>query len=152
MSQLIDYLDDECVLFLSSNSKEEVLRKLVESVAVQKKVTEKDRFYQAIIDRENLVSTGVGMGIAIPHAKLNVCQDFFIAVAVLKKGLEWNAIDDSLVRLVFLIGGPETRQTEYLKILSLITAAMRDEHLRKRLMTAPTPQAFIAILRAALSQ
>ncbi len=152
MVQLIDYLDDECVLFLSSSSKEEVLKKLVDSVATRSKITEKDRFYQAIVDRENLVSTGVGMGVAIPHAKLNVCQDFFIAVAVLEKGLEWNAIDDSLVRLVFLIGGPENRQTEYLKILSLITSAMRDEHLRKRLMTAGTPPAFIAILRAALSR
>jgi nitrogen PTS system EIIA component len=152
MVQLIDYIDDECVLFLNLNTKEEVLRKLVDSVAVQKKLTEKDRFYQAIIDRENLVSTGVGMGIAIPHAKLKVCQDFFIAVAVLKKGVEWNAIDDSLVRLVFLIGGPENRQTEYLKILSLITTAMRDEHLRKRLITAAASQDFIEILRAALSR
>jgi nitrogen PTS system EIIA component len=152
MVQLIDYLDDECVLFLGSNTKEEVIKKLVDAVASQNKVSEKDRFYQAIVERENLVSTGVGMGVAIPHAKLNVCSDFFIAVAVLNKGLEWNAIDDSLVRLVFLIGGPENRQTEYLKILSLITSAMRDEHLRKRLMTAATPQAFIAILRAALTR
>jgi nitrogen PTS system EIIA component len=148
MIQLVEYLTEESILFSGSNTKEEVLKELVDLVASQKKVSEKNRFYQAIAERENLVSTGIGMGIAIPHAKLNVCQDFFIAVAVLIKGVEWNAIDDSLVRLVFLIGGPENRQTEYLKILSLITTAMRDEHLRKRLITTATPKAFMAVMRS----
>jgi PTS system nitrogen regulatory IIA component len=58
-------------------------------------------------------------------------------------------MDDSLVRLVFLVGGPDNKQTEYLKLLSSITVIMRNEQLRRRLTTATTPEAVIAFLRSA---
>ncbi len=147
MIRLLNYIDERLILFLDSATKEEVLKKLVDLVVTTKELPAKDRFYQAILDRENLVSTAIGMGVAIPHAKLPVYSDFFVAVAIMHKGVDWNAIDDSLVRLVFLIGGPDDRQTDYLKLLSSLTVAMRDEQLRRRLVTAPSPQAAVAILR-----
>ena len=62
--------------------------------------------------------TGIGIGVAIPHAKLEGYSDFFIAIGVQKKkGIDWNALDGSDVKLIFMIGGPENKQTEYLKIL-----------------------------------
>ena len=147
MIRLLNYIDERLILFLDASTKEEVLKKLVDLAATTKELPAKDRFYQAVMDRENLVSTAIGMGVAIPHAKLPVYDDFFVAVAILQKGVDWNAIDDSLVRLVFLIGGPEDRQTDYLKLLSSLTVAMRDEQLRRRLVTAPSPQAVVAILK-----
>jgi nitrogen PTS system EIIA component len=147
MIRLSDYVDEKCILFLDDGSKEEVLKKLVDAAEAVKGIPAKDRFYQAILDREQLVSTAIGMGIAIPHAKLPIYSDFFIAIAVLHKGIEWNAIDDASVRLVFLIGGPDNRQTDYLKILSCITSAMRDESLRRRLITATSPTSFAAMLK-----
>ena len=148
MIQLADYLDEQLVIFLAASSKEEVLTALVDLVVQKKELPARDRFYQAIIDREKLVSTAIGLGVAIPHAKLPVYTDFFVGIAILHKGIDWNAIDDSLVRLVFLIGGPENRQTEYLKILSSVTVAMRDEQVRRRLITATSPQSVVAILRS----
>lgn len=148
MIQLADYLDEQLVIFLAASSKEEVLTALVDLVVQKKELPARDRFYQAIIDREKLVSTAIGLGVAIPHAKLPVYTDFFVGIAILHKGIDWNAIDDSLVRLVFLIGGPENRQTEYLKILSSVTVAMRDEQVRRRLITATSPQIVVAILRS----
>lgn len=151
MIQLADYIDEHLVIFLEAATKEEVLKALVDLVVEKKGLPARDRFYQAIIDRENLVSTAIGLGVAIPHAKLPVYTDFFVGVAILHKGIDWNAIDDSLVRLVFLIGGPENRQTEYLKILSSLTVTMRDEQLRRRLITATSPQSVVAILRSTIS-
>jgi PTS system nitrogen regulatory IIA component len=151
MIQLIDYVDERLVIFLDATTKEEVLTRLVDLIAEKKQLPAKDRFYQAIIDRENLVSTAIGLGVAIPHAKLPIYTDFFVAIAVLHKGIDWNAIDDSLVRIVFLIGGPENRQTDYLKILSSLTVSMRDEQLRRRLVTATSPQSVIALLRGVSS-
>lgn len=148
MIRLSDYIDERLVLFLDADSKEDVLKKLVDLVVQQKDLPAGDRFYQAILDREELVSTAIGMGVAIPHAKLPVFTDFFVGIAILQKGIDWNAIDDSLVRLVFLIGGPENRQTDYLKILSSLTVAMRDEHLRRRLTTATSAQTVVGLLRS----
>jgi PTS system nitrogen regulatory IIA component len=147
MLRLSNYLDERLVLFLDSATKEEVLKQLVDLVATTKELPAKDRFYQAILDRERLVSTAIGMGVAIPHAKLPVYSDFFVAIAILHKGIDWNAIDDSLVKLVFLIGGPDNHQTDYLKLLSSLTVTMRDEQLRRRLLTATSPQAVVALLK-----
>ena len=72
------------------------------------------------------------MGVAVPHAKMDNFTDFFIAVGIQKqKGLDWNALDKAPVRLIFMIGGPEDKQSEYLQILSLLTSAIKDVELRK---------------------
>lgn len=151
MIRLSEYIDERLVLFLEATSKDVVLEKLVDLVVSVKELPAHDRLYQAILDREKIVSTAIGMGVAIPHAKLPIYSDFFIAIAVLHKGVEWGAMDDSLVRLVFLVGGPDNKQTEYLKLLSSITVIMRNEQLRRRLTTATTPEAVIAFLRSAIA-
>jgi nitrogen PTS system EIIA component len=150
MIRLSEYIDEKLIVFLDTTSKEAVLKKLVDVVITEKELPAHDRFYQAILDREGLVSTAIGMGVAIPHAKLPVYTDFFMAVGVLQKGIDWSAPDDSLVRLVFLIGGPDNKQTEYLKLLSSITTVMRNEQLRRRLTTATSPEAVAALLRSAV--
>jgi len=147
MVRLIDYLKEECILFLDPTSKEDVIEKLVDVVFASKILPDRELFLKALIDREKLVSTAIGMGVALPHAKLPVYQEFFVSVGILRTGLDWDAIDDSLVRIVFLIGGPEDRQTDYLQLLSSVTVAMRDELLRKRLMTAASPQEVLALLK-----
>jgi nitrogen PTS system EIIA component len=151
MIRLSEYIDERLVFFLDATSKEDVLKRLVDAVITVKELPGHDRFHQAILDREKLVSTAIGMGVAIPHAKLPIYSDFFMAVGVLQKGIDWGAMDDSLVRLVFLVGGPDNKQTEYLKLLSSITTSMRNEQLRRRLMTATSSEVVAALLRSAVS-
>lgn len=129
------YLDEQLIFLLDASSKEEVLSTMVSKTIEVKKLPEGEKFYQAILNREEIVSTGIGMGVAIPHAKLQSYDNFFISIGVLKKGIDWNAFDNAPVRLVFLIGGPDDKQTEYLKILSALTVALRDEELRKLLIS-----------------
>lgn len=147
MIQLADYVDERMIVFLDAATKEEVIAQLVDLAISTKELPAKERFHQAILDREQLVSTAIGMGVAVPHAKLPIYSDFFVAVAILHRGVEWNAIDDTLVRVVFLIGGPDNRQTDYLKILSSVTSIIRDERLRRQLIRSTTPSAVAAILR-----
>lgn len=134
--KIYDYLNEELIFFLDVATKDEALKALVELAVQVKKLPEGERFHQAILDREKIVSTGIGMGVAIPHAKLPTYNDFFIAIAILKTGIDWNALDGAPVRLIFLIGGPDDKQTEYLKILSSLTSVLRDEELRKQLIAA----------------
>ncbi len=130
------YLNDKLVFFLDVASKDEALNQVVQSTIEGMRLPEGERFSKAIFDREKIVSTGIGMGVAIPHAKLTAYNNFFIAVAVLKSGIDWNALDGAPVRLIFLIGGPDDKQTEYLQILSTLTSVVRDEELRKNLIGA----------------
>jgi PTS system nitrogen regulatory IIA component len=136
--KIFSYLNEQLIFLLDAPSKEEVLQTMVSKTIEVRKLPEGEKFYQAILNREEIVSTGIGMGVAIPHAKLQSFKDFFISLGVLKKGVDWNAFDNAPVRLVFLIGGPDDRQTEYLKILSALTVALRDEELRKLLISTTT--------------
>ncbi len=131
------YLDVHLVVFLQASSRDEALEALVDQLAKKKKLKDKDRFFKAILEREKIVSTGIGMGVAVPHAKLKGLNEFFIAIGIQKNtGLEWNALDKAPVRIIFMIGGPDDRQTEYLQILSRLTHTVKDEEIRKKLLKA----------------
>ena len=145
MIKISDYLDPELVAFLDVGSRDEAIRHLVEKVYQAGKLQDKYSFYEAIIDREKIVSTGIGMGAAIPHAKLSSYDNFFIAIGILKKGLDWNSLDGSPVRVIFLIGGPDDKQTEYLQILSKLTQMIKDDQIRKKLLTLSSPEELIEI-------
>ncbi len=139
MVKITRYLDRNHILILKSESRDDVLQKLVELLKEQGKLSDASSFYTAILDREKIVSTGIGMGVAIPHAKLPNFNEFFIAIAILQKGVDWHALDDTPVRIVFLIGGPDDKQTEYLQILSGITMAIKDEARRKKMLNSASP-------------
>ncbi|HSW86670.1 MAG TPA: PTS sugar transporter subunit IIA [Rhabdochlamydiaceae bacterium] len=140
-----NYLDDRLVSFLNVDNRNAVLEELVNVLDVAGKLLDKQSFYKAILEREKIVSTGIGMGVAIPHAKLEGYEDFFIAIGIQKKGIEWNALDGQPVKVIFMIGGPENKQTEYLKILSHLTIAIKDEERRKKLLKATASDEVIAL-------
>jgi len=86
------------------------------------------------------------MGVAIPHAKLQGYTGFFIAVGIQQgAGIEWNSLDSLPVRLIFMIGGPDDQQTEYLKILSQLTRAVKEEERRKKMLKAQSANEVIAL-------
>ncbi len=119
---------------------------LVDLLYKSKKLKDKDQFYKKIIEREKIVSTGIGMGIAIPHAKLKEYDDFFIALGILKNHkINWNSLDYIPVRMVFMIGGPEIKQNEYLQLLSKLTIAIKDDFLRKNILKATNKEEIIKL-------
>lgn len=142
-----DYMRPELVCFLSTTTRNETLQALVHHVAHSGGMKDKHAFYQAIIDREEVVSTGIGMGVAIPHAKLPTYNNFFIAIAILKKLIDWHSLDGAPVQIVFMIGGPDDKQTEYLQILSCLTKGIKDEEIRKKIVTLHEPIAIVELFQ-----
>jgi PTS system nitrogen regulatory IIA component len=139
--RIADYLDSRLIAFLEAQTRDRAIDELIDLLDEEGYLPRKEAFREAIFDREAIVSTGIGMGVAVPHAKLKDFTDFFIAVGIQKgNGLDWNAMDQAPVRLIFMIGGPEDRQSEYLQILSLLTSVIRDVDLRKKLLNAKDPQ------------
>lgn len=148
---LSKYLDAKLVLFLEEKQREQAIIRLVDVVEKRGKILPTSDFCQAIVDREKIVSTAIGSGVAIPHAKVASCKEFFIAVGILRDGgIPWDAMDGSLVRLIFLVGGPENKQTEYLKVLSALTQCVREESRRKKLLKSVTAEQVIEALIAPL--
>ncbi len=143
-----DYLDDRLVVFLKSETQLQAIEELIEALDLAHQLKDKGRFHQAILDREKIVSTGIGLGIAVPHAKLAGYEQFFIAIGVQEgRGIEWNSLDGSQVHLIFMIGGPDNRQTEYLNILSRLTTAVKDSERRKALLRATSARQVIDLFK-----
>lgn len=147
MISITKYLDPKLVAFLKDGKRDSVIRSLVSLLKEENKISEEDELFDAIIEREKIVTTGIGMGVAIPHAKLQEYDDFFIAIGILETGVDWDALDGNVVRLVFLIGGPDDKQTEYLQILSSLTFALKDPDRRKKLLTANTPEDVVKLFK-----
>ncbi|MEC7838909.1 MAG: PTS sugar transporter subunit IIA [Chlamydiota bacterium] len=147
MSKISKYLDKNMVVFLDVNTRDEAVSTLVNLAHEGGKIHDEAEFYNAIIDRERIVSTGIGMAVAIPHAKLAAYDDFFIVIGILSHGVDWNTIDGSAVRIIFMIGGPDDKQTEYLQILSGITSAVKKDDRRKQVINASSQEEVIELLK-----
>ncbi len=143
MIHISKYMAPSLVTFLDIHTRDEAINALVDLLENDHKLHNRKSFYDAIMEREKIISTGIGMGVAIPHAKLPHCNDFFIAIAILKRGVEWKSMDHAPVRLIFMIGGPDDRQTEYLQILSSLTFAVKDEERRKKILTSNSKEAIV---------
>jgi len=145
MVTIKQYLTPKMVSFLDDASRDEVIHSLVKTLGNEKKIQDEEALFNAIIEREKIVTTGIGMGVAIPHAKLQEYHDFFIAIGILQNGVDWSSLDNHPVRLVFLIGGPDDKQTEYLQILSSLTLAVKDEERRKKILNAKSAEEVVKL-------
>ena len=92
------------------------------------KIIDFEKFKNLIIEREQIVTTAIGLGFAIPHVKNNSIKDFFISIFILETSINWNSIDGEPVKVVFLIGGPENHK-QYLQILSKLILIIRNREL-----------------------
>lgn len=140
-------LDERLISFFHATDREAAIRRLVEQCYKNDKIPEIEPFFTKVMEREEIVSTGIGMSVAIPHAKISDFNKFFIAIGILDKGIDWQAIDERPVRLVFLIGGPDNKQTEYLQILSSLTSQLKDEEIRKKMLTLNSPSGIMELFR-----
>jgi nitrogen PTS system EIIA component len=143
---LKDLIRRENVFFIEKTDKLSVLTELAAKSLTLGRVKDPDDFYHAVIERESLMSTGIGLGVAIPHAKLGSIDDFFVSLAVLKTPVEWDALDHKPVKTVFLIGGPDGSQGAYLQLLSQIMLVIKNADRLKKLQAAASEQDVLAAL------
>lgn len=123
---LSDLIDVSAVMpALKANSKKQVLQLLAEKAAAETELSEREIF-DTILQRERLGSTGVGNGIAIPHGKLPGAQRITGVFARLESPVDFDALDDLPVDLLFLLLAPEGAGADHLKALSRIARVLRD--------------------------
>ncbi|MEE8105630.1 MAG: PTS sugar transporter subunit IIA [Planctomycetota bacterium] len=136
----------ERVTLLDAGSKDAALRELAGVVAQADEVADSEALLAAIMDRESIMSTGIGLGIAIPHAKIPTVSDFVVGLGKSQKGLEFNSLDGKPVHIVVMIAGPDHQQERYLQLLARITLKLKDPGVRQRLDQAGDAEAILAAL------
>ena len=129
-------LTDAVILELESTGKSEVLAELSEAAARAEASLDADRLLQVLLDRENLQSTGIGDGVAIPHGKMPGLARLVASFARSRPGVDFQSIDGQPTHLFFLLVVPEHSGGQYLKALARISRFFRDAAFRDRLATA----------------
>ena len=143
MKALSRLLSKDRIAWLESSTKDEALRSLVELIARSAQFPHTEELYQAILERERLLSTGIGLNLAIPHAKLGAVKDFVVAIGIHRRGLPFESLDDKPVHILVMIIGPNFHQEEYLKVLSRVTAFLKDK--RESLLSLSTADEVYAL-------
>lgn len=123
------YLSPKRVLCVEHAEKKELMDMMLELICTSDKVVDPEELKKAVWSREKDMSTGIGEGIAIPHARTKAAQDFVVAFALVKQGMEFEAIDNRPVDIVFMIVATEDQDKKYIKLLSRLMLRMKNTHL-----------------------
>lgn len=132
---------------LGSRTKSDVLQELVELVTRGRNDCEAEPILSSVRDRELVLSTGVGGGVAIPHGKTAHIDQLVLAAGVAPEPIDFDALDGKPVQLFFLLVGPESASGAHVKTLSRISRLLRRESLRTELLAARSPEDFLRTVR-----
>jgi nitrogen PTS system EIIA component len=141
---LSDLLSPERVKVpLVSHSKDEVLRELVLLAMPSAGEAALERIVRAVLDREKLLSTGIGSGIAIPHGRTSEVEELILTAGVAPEPIAFDALDGKPVSLFFLLLGPDSAAGAHVRALGRISRVLRHESVRDDLSHAPDAESFL---------
>lgn len=132
---------------LQATEKEEALKELVDVLANVKDIGDKKAIVKALIDRENLGSTGIGQGIAIPHGKTDKVEELIAVLGISHKGVNFEALDGELVYIFFLLVAPKETAGPHLKALAQISRLLRDNYFCEQLRRCKTSEELFELIR-----
>jgi mannitol/fructose-specific phosphotransferase system IIA component (Ntr-type) len=138
---------DAITINLKGKTKEAVINELLDILANQGKLLDRDTALKNLLNREQTMSTGISNGIALPHAKTNAVQDLTAAIGIKKSGLDFDSALDEKTRIIILALAPPNKAKHLYKFLLAITSALNDDALRSKVFTAKTPGEVAELLR-----
>ncbi len=150
--KLLDFVVRESVIVdLKATGKEEAIREMVAGLrdAGQFGDEEMENVVRAILNREELGSTGIGMGVAVPHTRHPTLRRLVGTVALSRQGVEFAALDGDPVDIFFLLVSPHDQPGDHLRALENISRHLKDERFVSFLRQAQTPQAVVEVLEEA---
>ncbi len=130
---------------LKGDSKEDIIIELIDLFKNDPRVEDIDKVKSAVLDREKIMSTGVGKGFAIPHGKTNAVTEIIAAFGKIKDGIDYNSLDGQPVNLVFLLVGKDNLISTHIKLLSRISRLMNKDDFRERLLKAESSEEIIKL-------
>jgi len=140
---------ERCFCKLPGVSKKRFLTNTSELIANETQILSADQIYTALLAREQLGSTGIGNGIAIPHCRVAGCDKVTGALVTLEEGIDFDAIDSRLVDLLFVLIVPAEEMEEHLKVLSAVATLFHQSGFCERLRRASSSQELFEIATGA---
>jgi fructose-specific phosphotransferase system IIA component len=132
---------------LNVKDKDDSLHKIISLAAKSDRILDINKVTETILEREKLVSTGVGKGFAIPHSKTDAISDIVAAFVITKNPIDFDSIDGEPVRFIFLLVGKETLLNTHIKLLSRISRLMNKDEFRAKLLEAKSKDEVLRIFK-----
>lgn len=146
--QLTDYLiTDRIACNVNAHSKKRALEELSELISHDQNSISATDIFDCLLSRERLGSTGIGYGVAIPHGRLKNSNHTTAALIQLNSGIDFDAIDNQPVDLLFALVVPDNTTEEHLKILALLAAMFKEDETRSQLREAKNPDDVMQLIR-----
>jgi len=137
MMKLNDLLSEQVIRIpLKSTEKTQIIEEMVDILHRARKLKDRDAVLRAVLEREQVMSTGIGGGVAIPHAKTEAVDDLVASFGITRQGVDFQSIDEKSVRIVFLLIAPADQTGPHLKALSRISRLMHWDEFRAKLIAS----------------
>jgi len=147
--QVQNILSPDRIVIINHSTRHDVLVALADTLGTAPQIKNRQELSVEILKREELMSTAIGRGIAIPHVRLSSVTDLVMAVGLCKNDIiDFQTIDDVPVRLLFMIAAAYNQHSYYLQTLSFFSSKLKSQSLREGLLAATTPLAAYNLLIA----
>ena len=133
---------------LAGGTKKAVINQLIDVLSGHSAISSLETVREAVFEREGVMSTGVGKMLGLPHAKTAAATETVAAFATTDEPVDFGAIDDQPVRMMFLLVGPASDKSRHIKILGRISRLVSRDSLREKLLNVKSPDEVIQILKA----
>ena len=148
--RLSDLLNEDTItISLSHKDKQGVIEELLDFAMKGGKIKDRAVALKAVMDRENLMSTGLERGVAVPHAKSNVTEDLTMALGISEEGIDFQSADGKPSHLFFFLLAPEAAAGPNVRVLAQIARLTSDPDFCKALKEASLPREVLGIIKAA---
>ena len=144
---LLDILSVKSTLVgLKGHTKDEIIEELVDCLEVGDAISDRNKVLQAVLEREKIMSTGIGDGIAIPHGKSDAVSQLSAALGIHKRGVDFEALDGEPAFVFFLLVSPANVSGPHIKALARISRMLKNDSFKKRLIEADSSDEILGII------
>ncbi len=145
--KLSKFCSEDLITFnLKAKEKDAALKELVQLVGKSNLVKDAEQLLNDVREREELVTTGVGYGVAFPHAKTKATKGIVIAFGRSNDGIDFDAMDHKPVNLFFLIAAPEDAIGAHLNVMARLSYIMKSEENRQKMMEVTSPGELLQLI------
>lgn len=125
------------IIHLKATTRSDSISELVNIISQSENILDKEEFHQAVLHRENALSTGIGIGIAMPHCKIASVKDLTVAIGISETGiLDWDTLDQKPVYIVVMIAANDKQGGQYISCLSHFTQLLKRPERRQAILFA----------------
>lgn len=147
--KITDYLKQQFVsASVKGKTKNDIIEEMLKLISTSKYILDFEKVRRAVFEREMVMSTGVGNGFAIPHGKSDAVTDIVAGFGITERPIDYDALDDKPVRLVFILIGKENMVGSHIKLLSRVSRLMNSEAFRNKLLSLTTSDEIIEAFRS----